>query len=253
MEARRRSLIITLDFFKFLTIFKISWVHLKLSQQKGADVRALKASWTQQIFQLMKVEVKASGQIFDFESVQKLKRTQTPSESIILVGNHTSYLDIPLVMNREPSCCFVSKQEVKYWPVIGKGAVKCETIFVQRESYKSRKNVRGQIIEALKNENKKLVIFPSGTTTLGPSAKWKKGAFEIAHQGKIKVQLFRVKYSPERPVAYIDNDFFPTHVMDLFKEPSIQAQIEFGESFYVQDVMQDLARSKAWCETPFSV
>jgi 1-acyl-sn-glycerol-3-phosphate acyltransferase len=49
-----------------------------------------------------------------------------------LVGNHLSYLDIPLLMQSSPNISFVAKEEVGRWPVIGAGAHALNTIFVKR-------------------------------------------------------------------------------------------------------------------------
>ena len=225
-----------MDAIKFLRIFGITWENLNLSKHENADVRALKARWAKQLLDLIKVQMQVSGQV------------DPTSEPLILVGNHSSYLDIPLVTCALPSSCFVSKAEVKKWPIIGPAATKGGTIFVKRESQHSRKNVRSQILDALVKEKKKVVIFPSGTTTLGPSDKWRKGPFEIAYEGGIKIQTFRIWWSPARLVAYIDDDFLLSHVFNLFGLSEIKGHLEFGDSFYVQDVMRDLTRAKAWCE-----
>ena len=51
-----------------------------------------------------------------------------------------------------------------------------------------------------------ITIFPSGTTRLTEDQPWKKGAFEIAKDAKVPVQLFKLDYSPLRELAYINDD-----------------------------------------------
>ena len=62
------------------------------------------------------------------------------------------------------------------------------------------------------------------------------------------MQAFRLRYRPARAAAYIDQDFFPLHMLNLMKLPKVVAELEFGEVFRVNDVEKDLARIKTWCE-----
>jgi 1-acyl-sn-glycerol-3-phosphate acyltransferase len=226
------------DFGRVLGTFEMTWNHLQKSKRPGADLLALKESWAAEIFRRLQIDPVCRGKPF------------STSKPLILVGNHTSYLDIPLLMRFFPEVCFVSKHEVKNWPIIGPAAVKVDTIFVRRESYKSRKTVRGQIAQALVEENKKLAVFPSGTTHLMGSDRWKRGVLEIAKQEGIQVQPFRIRYSPARTVAYIDDDFLPTHMYSLYRQSGVKASIEFGDPLSIQDVDQDMAVIKDWCEAP---
>jgi len=224
------------NLLKFYKIFSNTWDHLQQARDPKSDINQIKFSWTNQLFELLNLELQIKGQVL------------SSSSSMILVGNHISYLDILLLLRACPEACFLSKQEVKYWPIIGPGAVKAETLFVKRESKKSRQQVRQQIVEALQTSQKKLALFPSGTTTIGPSERWKKGVFEIAQEAKIPIQPFRVVYKPLRAAAYIDKDFFPTHVYGLLQQKKMQAFIEFGTPFNVSNLADDLLRTKAWCE-----
>ena len=62
------------------------------------------------------------------------------------------------------------------------------------------------MVDALANKNRSIAIFPSGTTSLREERPWKKGAFEIAKEASVPVQLFRIDYQPLRVSAYIDDD-----------------------------------------------
>ena len=56
---------------------------------------------------------------------------------------------------------------------------------------------------------------------------WRQGPFVIAKEIDCWVQPFRLTYRPLRTAAYIDRDFFPVHLYNLFKQVSVQAFIEF--------------------------
>ena len=51
----------------------------------------------------------------------------------MLAANHISWLDI-LVMHAARHCRFVSKSDVKHWPLIGTLATGAGTLYIERES-----------------------------------------------------------------------------------------------------------------------
>ncbi|MEP6792074.1 MAG: lysophospholipid acyltransferase family protein, partial [Ramlibacter sp.] len=52
---------------------------------------------------------------------------------VLLVANHISWLDI-LVMHAAQHCRFVSKSDVKGWPVVSTLATGAGTLYIERES-----------------------------------------------------------------------------------------------------------------------
>ncbi len=83
----------------------------------------------------------------------------------LIVANHISWLDI-FVINAVLPCAFVSKAEVRHWPVIGWLAAVNETVFLRRGSRGHARLVNDEIGEQLK-DGKNVVVFPEGTTTDG--------------------------------------------------------------------------------------
>ena len=63
-------------------------------------------------------------------------------EPFVVIGNHTSYLDIPVVASQIP-VLFVAKQDVKQWPLIGWAGYLAGTIFVDRDSGAGRSDFSG--------------------------------------------------------------------------------------------------------------
>ena len=98
------------------------------------------------------------------------------------ICNHTSFNDILIAMANY-GCGFISKLDVKSYPIFGKIAQGLQSIFVDRSNPNSRKEVLDKIIERQKDyiEGKPvmpLMIFPEGTTTSGRHLlKFKRGAF----------------------------------------------------------------------------
>src|SRR5580698_3177979 len=93
-------------------------------------------------------------------------RGQFPSNGLI-VSNHLSYLDILLYSAIAP-CTFVSKDEVKLWPLIGLAAQLCGAAFVKRENLRSAPAVNSKIAKMIAG-GVPIVLFAEGTSTNGSS------------------------------------------------------------------------------------
>jgi 1-acyl-sn-glycerol-3-phosphate acyltransferase len=81
---------------------------------------------------------------------------------VLLVANHTSWLDI-LVMHAARYCRFVSKSEVRHWPLIGSLATGAGTLYIERASRRDALRVVHQMAASLQAADV-LAVFPEGTT-----------------------------------------------------------------------------------------
>ncbi len=89
---------------------------------------------------------------------------QPGSRPLIYVCNHASWLDIPAI-GGTLRACFVSKDDVAGWPIVGTIARLGRTVFVSR----SRKGIgreRDQMRERLAAGDD-LILFPEGTSSDG--------------------------------------------------------------------------------------
>ncbi len=84
---------------------------------------------------------------------------------LLLVANHISWLDIP-VMHAARHCRFVSKSDVKAWPVLGRLATAAGTLYIERESRRDALRVVHTMRDAL-DRGEILAVFPEGTTSNG--------------------------------------------------------------------------------------
>lgn len=83
----------------------------------------------------------------------------------VIIANHVSYVD-GIVLGSIFPILFVSKREVKNWPIVGQWNVLCGTIFVNRQ----RKGLVGALIRELTRKLKQeanILLFPEGTSTNG--------------------------------------------------------------------------------------
>jgi len=207
---------------------------LRLSRKRGAPIPQLQKDWTRETLRRFRIEVDQRGEA-------------AAHQPLLLLGNHISYLDIPLLMNAVDDVSFVAKKELAAWPIFGRGARAINTIFVERGCASSRQNAREAIREGLR-QGRRIVLFPSGTTCMNESKAWRHGVFEIAHEMGVPVQPFRLTYSPLREVAFIDDDLFFPHLYNLTRLGQIRARLEFHPPVTITDPARDSRHWQNWAQ-----
>ncbi|MEO3711983.1 lysophospholipid acyltransferase family protein [Roseateles flavus] len=85
----------------------------------------------------------------------------------LLVSNHVSWLDIAAVHAVMPEARFVSKADVKHWPLIGTLVTAVGSLYIERASKRDALRVVHQCAEALRAGDT-IAFFPEGTTGPGP-------------------------------------------------------------------------------------
>jgi 1-acyl-sn-glycerol-3-phosphate acyltransferase len=208
--------------------------YLRRSRRPEASIPRLQKAWSQETLERFKIDLTLKGRVTD-------------DAPILFLGNHISYLDIPILINSIDDVSFVAKKELAAWPVFGRAARAMNTIFVERACGRSRQLARQSIINGLK-ENRRIVLFPSGTTCLTESKSWRQGAFEIAAETGARVQPFRLTYSPLRRSAFIDDDLFALHIYNLAKLPKISATLELHEPVTITDPRRDCLYWHSWAQ-----
>lgn len=83
----------------------------------------------------------------------------------LLVANHISWIDI-FVINAVLPAAFVSKEEVRHWPLIGWLAAKNDTVFLRRGS-RGHARIINQEIAGILERGDYVAVFPEGTTSDG--------------------------------------------------------------------------------------
>lgn len=84
---------------------------------------------------------------------------------VLMVANHVSWLDI-LLLASVANPRFLSKAEIRKWPLIGWAGQQIDTLFIQRGERSASEAASAGIAEGLQNDNR-ILIFPEGTTTEG--------------------------------------------------------------------------------------
>jgi len=167
-------------------------------------------------------------------------------EPCLFLGNHMSYLDIPLLYT-QASVVFVAKKEVQDWPLFGRCATAAGTIYIDRKSMHSRRDVARSIVSGILEDKKSIVVFPEGTSSVHGKP-WKRGAIAVAKDHDIPVQAFRVAYRPARDAAFIDDDDLTSHLWNLFGIEKIEASLEFFEPMKITDPIENTRQMQNWVQ-----
>ena len=96
---------------------------------------------------------------------------------MMFVANHSSWLDI-LAINTLTTVSFVTKSEVRTWPLIGYFAILQHSVFVERRPQRTAEN-KDEITRRLEAGDR-LVLFPEGTSSDGNRVLPFKSAFFAA-------------------------------------------------------------------------
>lgn len=112
----------------------------------------------------------------------------------IFVGNHVSYMDI-FVAGAATGGVFVSRHDVKDWPLIGWFARMAGTVFIDRSSLRSAIESSRGIVDRV-NQGARITLFPEGGVLPGEGVKPFK-AFLLAPiaESAIPVQPFAIAYT----------------------------------------------------------
>ena len=91
----------------------------------------------------------------------------TPAEGgSLLAANHVSWLDIMAIHAIVPRARFVSKADVKAWPLVARLVDSAGTLYLERERKRDALRVVHAVAAAL-SAGEVVAIFPEGTTSTG--------------------------------------------------------------------------------------
>lgn len=175
------------------------------------EVQAITRDWAQNVLKDFNVSVKVMG--------------ESTHEPAIFMGNHLSYLDI-IALYSVKHLGFVAKYEVGTWPIIGEATRRAGSIMVKRGSAKSRVETGEAVGRAVQEENRKVCIFPEGTTSI-EGKNWRRGVFRVAEEKNLWVQPMGFVYTPVRRAAYIDDDTLFFHMWNLIHDDPTELTIKF--------------------------
>jgi 1-acyl-sn-glycerol-3-phosphate acyltransferase len=167
-----------------------------------------------------------------------------PSQGLI-ASNHLSYLDILLYGATVP-CVFVSKVEVRSWPLLGLLAALGGTVFIDRKSAASTAEAARRIADLLA-AGVLVLVFPEGTSSDGAEVlRFHASLFEPAVRVGAAVTAAAIEYSSasatEGDLCYYGDISFAPHLIETLQLAEIAATLRFGSPGKVYGDRKQAAR-----------
>ncbi|MEV5969379.1 lysophospholipid acyltransferase family protein [Streptomyces sp. NPDC051921] len=143
---------------------------------------------------------------------------------LLVVANHVSWLDIPLVAAVLPGRT-LAKREVRGWPVLGPVAALGGTFFVDRDRIRNLPATVEAMTRALAAGGR-VVVFPEGSTWCGRAGGvFRRAAFQAALDSGSDVQPVRIDYRPVGPAAFVGEDTLGASLWRIATARRIEAEI----------------------------
>ena len=164
----------------------------------------------------------------------------------LLVSNHLGYMDI-LVLSSITPAIFVSKQEVKNWPVFGWFARMGGTLFVDRE-LRARVIQTTNEIESALDAGALVVLFPEGTSSDGKTVRpFKSSLLEPAARHTHSLFAALIQYEIEdgdasEEVCYWTDVLLARHMINLLGKKTFRASVRFTQLREGSTDRKELAR-----------
>lgn len=159
-----------------------------------------------------------SGRIYPGRDAQGVGR--------IFICNHRSSIDIPVMFTLAEAHA-ISRHDLADWAIIGRGAKRVGTLFVDRQSRRSGANVLKQVNAALAS-GEGVMMFPEGTSFMGDQVQpFRPGAFKAAKRAGAEIVPVGIAYDTED--VYYYNETFVSHVSRFARVPSVRVAAAVGE------------------------
>ncbi|CCK25760.1 1-acylglycerol-3-phosphate O-acyltransferase [Streptomyces davaonensis JCM 4913] len=141
---------------------------------------ALIRGWSRAVVRAAGVRVRITG-------------TAAPTGGLLLVANHISWLDIPLLAAVRPAR-MLAKAEIRRWPVAGGLTAASGAFFIERDRLRALPDTVARIAGALRS-GAAVVAFPEGSTWCGRAqGHFRRAVFQAALDAGVPVQPVRLHY-----------------------------------------------------------
>jgi lyso-ornithine lipid O-acyltransferase len=207
MKGSLRASLIALGFLAFtLPLMPLQWLLIKTHCRYA---RLLPWAYHRLLCRLLGMTFSLNGAI--------------PAAPCLLVSNHASWLDIPLLSAVLP-LSFIAKQEVNRWPLFGTMARLQRTVFIDRTRRQSTGFSADEIADRLKAGDC-LVLFPEGTSSEGSGVlPFKSSYFGAVEKLDVAIIPVTVSYQGSATAWYGDMDLLP-HLWEVLKSGPFSVQV----------------------------
>ncbi|MEU9419317.1 lysophospholipid acyltransferase family protein [Streptomyces sp. NPDC048272] len=148
----------------------------------------------------------------------------------LIVANHISWLDIPLVTAVLP-CRMLAKSEIGAWPVLGGLAARAGTLFIERDRLRALPDTVETLTRALLAGDR-VTVFPEGSTWCGRAqGPFRRAAFQSALDARVPVQPIRLAYrlsgggEPAGAPAFVGDDPLTASLWRIARARGVRADV----------------------------
>ena len=145
-------------------------------------------------------------------------------KGMLIISNHASFLDI-FVLSASFGSVFVSKEEVKYYPIFGQIAWLMGVIFFDRTASHERLRVLNTITG--KCSDRILVVFPQGTTSrITERLPFNRGIFKVTELNPdISLLPVTLHYKDDAEIAWHKPQSLKENAMRVCAQKSIHVKV----------------------------
>ena len=153
------------------------------------------------------------------------------ADGALVVANHVSWLDIPLLAAGRPGRS-LAKTEVRKWPVLGPLVAWGGTVFLDRDRLRTLPDTVAAVTELLRSGHP-VIVFPEGSTWCGrESGRFRPALFQAAVEAGAFVQPVTIRYRladgrPTSAPAFIGDDGLLTSLARVVAVRGLVADVTF--------------------------
>ncbi len=183
----------------------------------GERIKMARQWWYRRVLRILHVDVGVTG--------------SPVAAPALWVANHISWLDIPLLGSLGP-VGFLSKAEIRQWPVIGWLAASTGTLFIERGGRNASQTAARQIAAHIE-QGHSILVFPEGKTTSGGTVeRFHARLFAPAVDSGLTVQPVALCYfHPDGRVhdrlPFVDRESFFRNLWTILGERRVVAKVTF--------------------------
>lgn len=144
----------------------------------------------------------------------------------LVVANHISWLDIPLVASVLPGR-MLAKSEVGRWPLLGRLAGLGSTLFIDRDRLRALPGAVDTVAAALR-AGSRVVAFPEGSTWCGRGSGgvFRPAVFQAAIDAEVSVRPVRITYGTAGAVAFVGDDPLAASLWRVVRAAGLTAEVD---------------------------
>ncbi|MET7503556.1 lysophospholipid acyltransferase family protein [Streptomyces microflavus] len=144
----------------------------------------------------------------------------------LVVANHISWLDIPLVASVLPGR-MLAKSEVGRWPLLGRLAGLGSTLFIDRDRLRALPGAVDTVAAALR-AGSRVVAFPEGSTWCGRGSGgvFRPAVFQAAIDAEASVRPVRITYGTAGAVAFVGDDPLVASLWRVVRAAGLTAEVD---------------------------